>query len=158
MERKLESVLSAILLIIGFQMAPVLTTPAAAISIGCSKAQTDARKLSVSFESNRRLEADLYSKARYQEAYRAFYNAQISFRKLYDTVLKSPKCFTVNQRSALTKDYGRFYKQVGACELYGIQICSRWIKPQNVDPCSVYKLARDYQDCIEDHARPTYGD
>jgi len=84
--------------------------------------------------------------------------AQISFRKLYDTVLKSPKCFKVNQRSALTKDHGRFYKQIGACELYGIQICSRWIKPQNVDPCFEYKLARDYQDCIEDHARPTYGD
>jgi len=158
MKRNATALLSTILILGGLQIVPGFFTPVSAISIGCSKAQTDARKLSASFEKNKRLESDLYSKARYQDAYRAFYNAQISFRKLYDTVLKSPKCFKVNQRSALTKDYGRFYKQIGACELYGIQICSRWIKPQSVQPCLEYKLARDYQDCIEDHARPTYGD
>ena len=129
---------------------------ASAITLGCSKAQRDARIFASNFERNKNLEANLFSKGSYQQAYKAYYEAQANFQKLYDAVLKSPKCFSVSQRNAFTKNYNRFYKQVGACDLYGYTICSRWIKPQNSDPCAIYKLARDYQDCIEDHARPDY--
>ena len=140
-------------LILGTQIIP----SASAITLGCSKVQKDARVFASNFERNKSLELNLYSKRSYQQAYKAFYQAQVNYRKLYDAVLKSSKCFSASQRNALTKDYKRFYNQIGACDLYGYNICSTWIKPQNSDPCAIYKLARDYQDCIEDNARPDPG-
>lgn len=140
-------------LVFGIQISPI----ASAITLGCSKVQKDARAFASNFERHKSLELSLYSKRSYKEAYKAFYQAQFNYRKLYDAVLKSPKCFSVSQRNALTKDYKRFYNQIGACDLYGYNICSTWIKPQNIDPCAIYKLAREYQDCIEDNARPDPG-
>lgn len=129
--------------------------PSSAITLGCSKAQREAQTFSARFETNRKLEINLFNKASYKDAYGAFYKAQINYKKLYDTVLKSPKCFSVDERKYISQYYKRFYNQIGACELYGIRICTLWIKVQNLDPCSIYKSAREYQDCLEDNARPT---
>ena len=125
-----------------------------AISFGCGSVQKSVTALNSKFISYANREQSLIKSYRYQEAYRAYWNAQKNFKSMYDSVLKSSKCFSVPFRKNLISYYSSYYTQVGACDRYGYQICSQWIKAPSM-PCDDTRTKQEYIDCMENQARPT---
>jgi hypothetical protein len=124
-----------------------------AISFGCKNVQASVTKLNTSFVINKNNELKLIRNYRYQSAYKAYWNAQKSYKVLYDSVHKSKKCFSASFRQTIGNFYSSYYKQVGACDRYGYQICSAWIKAPSM-PCDDAYSTQDFLDCMEDQARP----
>lgn len=102
-------------------------------------------------------------KSDYQSAY-ATYKVLNNRNNKLSNLMNSDK----NYRCFLDADYEKSsykWSQEYPGRKYGGPIkstCILWqtgCKPTKTiyDPCAEYTLARDYIDCIEDHARPTYG-
>jgi hypothetical protein len=129
-----------------------------AIQFGCGSVQKSVTTLNSKFISNVSREKSLIKSYRYKEAYGAYWNAQKDFKTMYDAVLKSSKCFSVSFRKNLINYYSSYYTQVGACDRYGYQICSQWIKPQSM-PCDDTRTKEEYIFCMEGQARvnPNYN-
>ena len=127
-----------------------------AITFGCGKVQKSVSTLNSSFQVYKTRETNLLKSYRYQEAYRAYWNAQKNYKIMYDSVIKSSKCFSVTFRKNLVSSYNSYYQQVGACDRYGYQVCAQWIKTPSM-PCDDTRTKQEYIDCIEDQARPVPG-
>lgn len=124
-----------------------------AITFGCGSVQKSVNTLNSNFQTYKGKETSLIKSYRYQEAYRAYWHAQKNFKTMYDSVLKSSKCFRGSFRKNLVNNYSSFYKQVGPCDRYGYEICAQWIKAPSM-PCDDTRTKQEYIDCIEDQARP----
>ena len=150
--------LKVVLLVSALLVFGLPTQNSQAISFGCGKVQKSVTALNSSFQTYKTREASLIKSYRYQEAYRAYWNAQKNFKTMYDSVLKSSKCFSVPFRQTLINSYNSFYTQVGACDRYGIQICSQWIKTPS-GPCDDTRTKEEYIFCMEGQARvnPDYN-
>jgi hypothetical protein len=129
-----------------------------AIQFGCGSVQKSVTSLNSKFISNANREQSLIKSYRYKEAYKAYWTAQKDFKTMYDAVLKSSKCFSVSFRKNLISNYSSYYTQVGACDRYGYQICSQWIKAPSM-PCDDTRTKEEYIFCMEGQARvnPDYN-
>ena len=127
-----------------------------AITFGCRDVQKKVDSLYTNYIIFKNSETISLKRYAYQEAYRAYWNAQKNYQGMYDFVTKSPKCFKSSFKSNMMKSYSTFYVQVGACDRYGYQICSQWKSSPDL-PCEDTRTKQDYIDCIEGQARPDYG-
>jgi len=152
MKVKLLSISSALVVFVGLN----LPMPASnAITLGCSKAQSNAKQAGYTATVAIQAEERYVNRSDFTEAYQEYLAINRFTNEWRDIVSKSPKCFK-SQRIEIEPIFKNYYKKTTMCERYGNSICKLYPserpprKPFTLaDICGKDSSSYSYKTCIE---------
>ena len=154
---KLSSILVALIFFIGMNL-PV--SESNAFSLGCSKAQKDAKQAGWTATVSIQAEERYVNSSDFTGAYQEYLVINRFTQEWRSIVSKSPKCFK-SQRVEIEPIFKNYYKKATMCERYGNTICKAY--PSERPPSGPFTLAtvcgRDpssysYKECVRRLSEP----
>lgn len=154
---KPSSFLLALVIFIGINL-PV--SESSALSLGCSKAQADAKKAGWTATVAIQAEERYITSSEFTYAYQEYLVINRFANEWKKIVSKSPKCFK-SQIIEIEPIFNNYYKKATMCERYGTAICKAYpstLPPRKpltlADICGRNPSSYSYKECVRRLSEP----
>ena len=129
-------------------------------SLGCSKAQADAKQAGYVATISIEAEERYVNMSKYTQAYQEYLVTNAFVNKWKKIVSKSPKCFK-KELNVIEPIFRKFYSKATMCERYGNSVCRTYpskLSPRRpttlADICGKNPYSSSYIDCVERLSEP----